>query len=267
MRTDHRSERGTATGTPLSRRTFLLVGGSVVGTGVNGTASGSTGKLRQSVEVAATDPYFPTVRSVVEADNGMAVDLRHPDAFDDAADVVVSGRPTESDGVVRDVTIDGCAALAYSDSEWRECLSRSDIADRWERDTSVETWSETDWESVDRANPNSVTPADGRADAAPSVLVRGTRAYQYAQGHGGEGYYSVDGDAVEEVSAGLDAGAYTPLVRLAHIHVDREARSDKRVTAFLRHFSHHTRGAESPVTHFLDPTVTRRGGSEGPVSR
>lgn len=257
MRTDHRSEREDTVRAPLSRRTFLLVGGSAVGTAVSGTASGSTGGRSQFVEVAATAPYFPMVRNAVEADERTMVTLRHGDASDDAVDVAISGRPTQSDGAVRDVTIDGWAAVAHADGEWRDCLRRSDVRDRWASETPVETWSETSWESIYGATLNNVTPAAGGSDATPSVLVRGTRAYQYAQGHGGVGYYGVDRDALEEASADLDESGHTPIVRLGYVHVDRAALSDRRVTAFLQHYSRHTSDVGNAVTCFVDPTVER----------
>lgn len=121
-------------------------------------------------------------------------------------------------------------------------------------------------ESIYGANLNSVTPADGSAN---SVLVHGTRAYQYAHGHGGVGYYSVDHEALEDVSEGLDDGTYTPIVRLGYVHVDQEALSDRRVTAFLQHYSRHTDsgGNAGDVGNAVTYLSIRRSSVEGTARR
>lgn len=266
-------------GPRVSRRAFVLAAASA-GAATVGTARGTGTESARRLEVAASEPYRRTVsgavRSFERAVGEFEVGLRAsvPDAvrglLDGDVDVYVSGRPTlapggePDDGVERAVTPAGWAVLTHDDAEWRECLSRQAVRDRWAADAPVETWSETDWDSVAavarpagrdaRAGRRAARGRDDR-DAAWTTLVRGTRSFQYARGRGGVGYYGVERDAITVEPAGTAARSEnrTPLVRLGYVHAGRSSLG-RGVAAFLGHLRRGRAGSDG-VAYYADPAV------------
>lgn len=242
--TGERAERAT-----VSRRAFLASGASVVGTGFVGTSSATAGGFAGPVDVAATGPYRSAVRDTVDTDDGPTVRVHAGDGGD-RVDVRISGRPIEGDEPARAVALQGWAALRNPNGEWRECRCGPDLRDQWASDSPVETWSESDWSSVTALDDR--TDLDRRSSPA-SVVVRGTRSYQYARGHGGISYYSVDTTELDAFP--VDPDEYVPVVRLAYLHVDDDAPSDGQVSSFLRHYDRRTGDFDDVSTSFVDPAV------------
>lgn len=170
MRTDGPPAAENADGTSLSRRAFVVAGGSATGTVLG---SGLATADRTAPVVAATAPYRPAVREAAGA-VPVPIEVDSVGAAGDAPAVLVSGRPVPDDERVelRDVVVDGTAALRSPDGTWRDVVARSAVRRRWAAETSVETWSEYEGteplESVEEVRPD--------VDDRTATLVRGTRA-------------------------------------------------------------------------------------------
>ena len=246
MRADRPSERGSPSGVSVSRRAFVIAGGGALG-GVVGAGPGAAAGGPAAL-VGATAPYLTAVREA--ADGYGAVRVRDASDREAAHDVRVSGRPEPTGDRLAPVgaVVDGAAALSTPDGTWREVLTRTDVRRRWADDAPVETWSETVPGGADPAGP----PGVERSGQAPSTLVRGPRAYQYATGRGGVGYYEVDGDAVAGTGTDDDA---TPVVRVGYVHADRAAREDGRAVGFLERYRERTPPGVDAATAFLDPAL------------
>jgi len=80
------------------------------------------------------------------------------------------------------------------------------------------------------------------------VLLRGPRAYQYADGFGGVGYYETAGDRIDP-DIGERAAEQTspPLVRVGYVHVDPAA-PDESVRVALQTLSRYSQS--DSVMHF-----------------
>ena len=251
MRTERSGDREATTDASLSRRSFVLAGGSAAGTVVVGGVAAADD---DAPVVGVTEPYLPAAREAASAASG-SIRVRSAREFDGSPAVLVSGRPEASDEDldVQDAVIDGGAALTNRDGTWRDVLARSEVRDRWASESAVETWSE-----YGSAAPDGLDGAerpDG-ADAPASTLVRGTRAYQYAEGRGGVGYYDVDREAIADAADVEDDAV--PVVRLGYVHADWAAVDDERVSAFLDSYGERPGEAAGPSTGFVDPVADRR---------
>lgn len=251
MRTERPTDGESATGASLSRRSFVVAGGSAAGTVVvGGVASAGDG---DAPVVGATEPYVPAAREAA-SDGESPVRVRPAASLDGTPTVLVSGRPEAVDesSVVQDVVVDGRAALTNPEGDWRDVLSRSAVRDRWGSDSAVETFGEVDGDGADGVER--VERPDGSVDDA-ATLVRGTRAYQYAEGRGGVGYYDVDPEAIADAADGTEDGAAVPVVRLGYVHADREAVDDERVLAFLDSYGTRAAEANDGSGSFVDPAA------------
>lgn len=252
MRTDRFADTtGSADGS-LSRRTFVAAGGSAAGAVVGaGLASADDGD--DSRVVGATEPYVALVREAAASTGGVAVGRVRD--LEDPPDLRVSGRPGADAEVdeLADVRVDGRASLANLGGRWRDALRPAAVREHWTADAPVEAWSEVTGDA--HAGVGTTERPDAMDEVTP--LVRGTRAYQYARGRGGVGYYDVDGTAIrdagqEDVGDGGDA---VPIVRIAYVHARRDARSDDRLAAFLEEYGDATTGPGDAGATFLDPAV------------
>lgn len=251
MRTERTTDGESTTDASLSRRSFVVAGGSAAGTVVvGGVASADDGG---GPVVGATEPYVPAAREAA-SDAATPVEVRPATSLDDSPDVLVSGRPEAEDGGhdVHEAVVDGRAALTNPEGTWRGVLSRSDVRDRWSSESAVETFSEVAGDGADGIG--SLKRPDENADDA-AALVRGTRAYQYAEGRGGVGYYDVDADTIADAADGAADEATVQVVRLGYVHAAQESVDDERVAAFLD--SYRTRAAEANdgSSSFVDPAV------------
>lgn len=266
MRTDGDGGRGL----PVSRRAFVAAVGACAGPAAVGTGAASEGP-EATVRVGATDPYRPGLERAAAAQERVG-DVRvvpaeaggGGDRLGADLEALVSGRPTlpatdPSSDVDRSVVVTGRAALELPDGCWRECLRPGRVRDRWSGDAPVESWSESDWNSV--AAVTSADQGDATAPAPdPLVLVRGTRAYQYARGSGGLGHYRVEEDALDrhaDVRSVRDGTA--PLVRLGYVHADRSV-PDEDLRSLLAAYDRRPDG--DAVAYFPDAE-----GSGGAIAR
>lgn len=228
MRTDGDGARGP----PVSRRALVAAVGAFAAPAAAGTGAASEGP-DPTVRVGATDPYRPGLERAARArerDGDVRVvpagSENGGDRLGTDLDALVSGRPTlpatdPSSDVGRSVVVTGWAALELPEDRWRECLRPGRVRDRWSGDAPVESWSESDWDSVAAL---AGAERGGATDPAPDplVLVRGTRAYQYARGSGGLGHYRVEEGALDRDADVRSVRAGTaPLVRLGYVHADR----------------------------------------------
>lgn len=252
MRTDPPPEDGDAARTALSRRGFVAAGGAaagtVLGSGLAAAADGDGGRV-----VEATAPYLAAVRGAAASVSG--VDVGRPRERGDPPELLVSGRPEsnpETHGLA-DVLVDGRATLSNPDGTWRDALRPSTVGERWAADAPVEAWSE-----VAGDGPAAVGSVE-RPHAVDEIttLVRGTRDYQYARGHGGVGYYDVDGSAIAAPGQGDDSGSVdaVPIVRLAYVHARGDTESDDRLAAFLEEYGASAVATGDDGEPFVDPAV------------
>ena len=250
MRTERATDGEAASDASLSRRSFVVAGGSAAGTVVGGVASADDG---DALVVGATEPYLPAAREAA-SDAASPVEVRPAASLDDSPDILVSGRPEAEDGGhdVHEAVVDGRAALTNPEGTWRDVLSRSDVRDRWSSDTPVETFSEVDGDGADGIG-NLERPDESASDAA--ALVRGTRAYQYAEGRGGVGYYDVDAEAIADAADGAADEAAVQVVRLGYVHADPDSVDDGRVSAFLDSYGTRPARANDGPSSFVDPAV------------
>lgn len=251
MRTERATDGEAASDASLSRRSFVVAGGSAAGTVVvGGVASAGDGN---ALVVGATEPYVPAAREAA-SDAASPVEVRPASSLDDSPDVLVSGRPEAEDGGhdVHEAVVDGRAALTNPEGTWRDVLSRSDVRDRWSSETPVETFSEVDGDGADGIG--SLERPDGSGSDA-AALVRGTRAYQYAEGRGGVGYYDVDAEAIADAADGAADEAAVQVVRLGYVYTDSDSVDDERVSAFLDSYGTRAAGANDGSSSSVDPAV------------
>lgn len=251
MKAERTTDGEAATDASLSRRSFVVAGGSAAGSVVvDGVASADDG---DAPVVGATEPYGPAAREAA-TDVASPVRVRPAASLEDAPDVLVSGRPgTDGEGsVVRDVVVDGRAALTTPEGTWRDVLSRSAVRDRWASESAVETFIEVDGDGA--AGVERVERPDGRV-GDDTTLVRGTRAYQYAEGRGGIGYYDIDAAAIVDDAEGTEATEAVQIVRLGYVRADRGSVDDERISTFLDSYGTLAADVAGTSGDYVDPVV------------
>lgn len=241
-----------------SRRTFLVLAGSAAGVGLTATgATGSSDSSGAAGRVAASPPHRDVAHGAVDSpgDDSPIADVSiQTDPTTTAArrftagtvDALVASRPLlpaeRERAAEHDVEYErrevptAVAALRHPASTWVDCLPTASLAETWESDGVVETWAEAETTGGDAdavATPGEATTQPAEDGAA---LVRGVRAYQYAEGYGGLGYYEPEDDWLVAGSGGRD-DSHTPLVRLAYLYVDRGALGQSGVADFVREFA------------------------------
>lgn len=269
MKTDDTRDRVAR----ISRRAFVIGAGTAVAASTTGSAAETAeGDDGPGLTVEATAPYSSTVREVADAfqreaatervtvnptDGGPAERVRSG-----PADVLVSGDPVATGGdddgenaLRRGVTVQGWSALATRSDDWRESMRPPALRDAVTSDQPVEAWAESDWDSVSALESSGDERAEARTDEAAGLispgggrtaLVRGTRAYQYALGKGGLGYYEVSPDDVGAPSAAQRRGdGAVPLVRLGYVYVDDDALERSATDSFLRFYRRQTPSVQS----------------------
>lgn len=281
----------SAGGTPTSRRSFLALAGSAVGLGLStGRAEGRVGEFGRTVTVATSPAERDPTREAADALRGAGSDVGAPVRVAETTaalrrfaagdvDVAVASRPILPDeraravengvGVVRREVPTAAAALRHPESSWLDCLAPARLAEAWAGEGVVETWAEIPRSTAAANAPTrrvSAESADARAARAESggerrpetvtptsgtALVRGARAFQYASGAGGVGYYDPGGGAIERRGGGAES--HTPLVRLAFLYVDRASlergAASELVDAFVRRSARRVGDAR----YFADP--------------
>lgn len=236
MKTDGGQERDRH----ISRRAFIAAVGVHAGAAMAGvgTAADGTGGASGSVRVAATGPYRPELERAVTSYKRtrtghnirvVATESGVSDRLGDDIDILISGRPTFSTNgasaeIDQFVAVTDWAILNVSDGRWQECLSQGEIRNYWDGDAPVEVWSESDWESISAVarTSRSANAKHGDATTNSVPLVIGTRAYQYAHGHGGLGHYRVKDSMLDRTAEARNySDRALPLVQLGYIHVDQ----------------------------------------------
>lgn len=251
-----------------SRRTFIQLAGSTAGIGLSATASsaraaGSGEKVRLVASHAQDEPARETVSSIREDRSRVEFSLRIEGTSAGmrrfaagGVDVVAGSRPMLPAELSRaaDNDVDhhhrelptAVAAIRHPASSWVDPLSPTRLAETWEGDGPVDMWAEV---TGDVAATETATSGDRDGRTRPSadgtVLVRGVRAYQYARGFGGLGYYEPEEDWLVDRPAD-DRDSHTPLVRLAFLYADRDSLRRQSVADVVRAF---TRLSEERVGH------------------
>lgn len=219
-----------------SRRAFLVAAGAVgavaggVGTYPGAVAGEPTDRVTVGTGMAALDDVAAAVERE-EAGAGLeTVETEGFEAFlDGRVDVQHAARPMSAEereratetGLgfeERELPVGGVAALEASDG-WSRCLSEEERAGF---DTGVEVWSEV-------VSGTGVKSGSDLPDSGADVLVRGTRAVQYAIGHGGVAYHEASPSAFESV----DGSGRSPVVRLGFTYVDRDALGHEALATLL----------------------------------
>lgn len=262
-------------GARTSRRTFLQFASATVGAGLSTTAaSGRRATAGFEIRIATSPAHRSVSRAAVGAirDEHPSTDLSIQSApttvgarrfTDGAADALVGSRPllpaergrAADNGVAFECREHptAMAAIRHPASTWIDCLRPRQVAATWSGDSPVETWAEVSLAELgsggsgDSAALPSETPADGR-----TALVRGVRAYQYAEGHGGPGVYEPHRRWLV-ADPPTDGDGYTPLVRLASLYVDSEALTREPVADFVRQFARRSTDRAGGVEYVTGP--------------
>lgn len=219
-----------------SRREFLVAAGAAAG-GLSAYPGAVAGEPTDRITVAEGVPALSKATAAFEREHPDAgvetIETAGFEAFlGGEADVQHAARPMTDDereraaenGIEfeeRKLPLGGVGALGSSDG-WCRCLSEEDR--RKFDDGSVEIWSEV---ASDVSGEHA--PAD-LPGTGTNVLVRGTRADQYAIGCGGIGYHEAAPSELESVTKSKEA---TPIVRLGFAYVDRDALDREAVTALV----------------------------------
>lgn len=276
-----RGDRSRNSSSTVSRRNLLVAtatgaaGLAAVPTGVGGSRTGS--KVAAGVVVDGAESHRELSAGVAgrvrrdhpDADltvrgSGTAEGFRRFAAGD--VDAHVASRPmlpAERDRAAdRGVAYErvelalGGATLAYSGNEWYECLRDHEVADRWAGDGEVATYAEVAERAAD-AEARKQTLDSDRAAVAPdddaTVLVRGTRAFQYERGFGGVAYYEPDVAGVRSRGDGGRDADGAELLRLAYLYLNRTSLERPAVESFRRAYLDRTARLTGDVTYFADP--------------
>lgn len=264
---------------PLSRRTFLLAAGTA-------TAGLSThfGRARAdlapggSVAVEGSRRHRPLSEAVADElrrDHGdAAFAVLHSGTAEGfrrfaagAVDAHVASRPMVSaereTAAENDVDYESvelaldAAALVHPERAWYDCATESRLVEAWRDESDAPVYAEV----ADDAPPDAAASrGEGRHGSAPSsdatVVVRGTREFQYERGFGGVGYYEPEPGNVRPLAEVRRSGveSYTPLVRLGFLYLNRASLervgADRLKEAYLDRVARRT----GEVTYFADST-------------
>lgn len=287
---DDRSGSADSRTGQTSRRAFLTTGAATsicLSAGPTGgkRRAGSERELTVDVSPAQEDAARDVVDRFLDAESDATVSLRITETTAGLrrftagiTDVLVGSRPVlpaeRSRAVENDVAVDcrevptAKAALRHPESSWVDCLSPTRLADIWAGDGAVDTWAEgarrATVEAGSRHAPSGAAPdrtvpterpgTEMRPTQDESVLVRGVRAYQYASGAGGVGYYQPNDDWLVRPATAIEADtdSYTPLVRLGYLSVDRESAA-RAATDFVRAYVRRGERLVGNVPYFADP--------------
>lgn len=159
----------------------------------------------------------------------------------------------------------GGAALVHSEPEWYDCVRHRQLVETWEGDAEVEMYAElagnaakeestlgSDSSTSSQRDRNAIRPRDD-----VSVVVRGTREFQYERGFGGLGHYEPNAADVRSLADVGREENYTPLVRLAFLYLNRESSRRAPVEAFERAYRNRAARTTGEITYFADPTEAR----------
>lgn len=262
-----------------TRRTFLRASGAIAGLGLPATAvrGGRGGTPGDAVTIDASPAQRDAVRAAVgpvrDARSNGDVSVRVAEtttgldrltAGDADVDVVAGSRPMlpaeRSRAVENGVDYErrevptATAALRHPDSAWVDCLPSAGIADTWAGDGAVETWAEVAPETAESVTTRHLPAGDPPVDLERgehrdarvrparhgSALVRGVRAYQYASGFGGVGYYEPNDEWLVRSAGAADRAvdSHTSLVRLGFLYVDRDSLERQPVHDVVRAYTH-----------------------------
>lgn len=277
MPTSEHEETASEALAPTSRRTFLGLAAMAGGAGLGGAPATAVVGDGNVVSVLASPEQRDVVRAVADrlrsAGSGTTISL---DVAETApairsfatgeVDVVAGGRPllptersrASEHGV--DLRIEElpthAGAVTRPDASWVDPLRPKRIAETWSTSGPVSTWAEAPSSEggVDDALP---TTGDAAAvgDADETVLVRGTRATQYARGRGGVGYYQPEWDWLRsDVDAtNGDAASDARVVRLAYLGLDRRSLRTATVEDVVSAFEAASTARVGDVPFFEDP--------------
>lgn len=170
--------------------------------------------------------------------------------------------------------LDGIAIFVHPDNDWipeDEGLTVAELRAIWERDSTVQTWSDVreDWpdeeivlygrdsasgtfdyftEHITGELGNIRRDYSGTPDT--NVIVRGVRGNKYALGWGGAGYYFENQDDLRLLGVAedddspyvfprrenIEDGTYSPLSRAMYIYIRKDALASPLVRAYARFF-------------------------------
>lgn len=204
-----------------SRREFLVAAGAVAG-GLGAYPGAVAGEPTDRVTVGMGMTALDEIAAAVSREGlGTGLETVEADGFgaflDGEVDVQHAARPMTAgereraaeEGVEfeeREFPVGGLAALE-SEEGWCRCLSEED-REGFGDGGPVGTWTEV----VSAGGVGSAADLPGTGSA---VLVRGTRAGQYAIGHGGVGYQ----EAAPSEFGPVDGSEEAPVMRLGFAYV------------------------------------------------
>lgn len=289
---EHQPENDRGIPSPVSRRRFLLAAGTTAAVSLPTMAASGTTTGELTIDGSPMQLGFArrvkeqvqrthSSVSVSLSGSGTTAGLRRFAAGE--LDVVVGSRPilpaeherATTNGIryaSREAAID-TIALVQSEQAWYECLSASQVAEQWAGDAEVETWAEieSDVTATTATTDQSAGKATTRAPPGSKprihrssleqdrpILVRGVRAYQYATGFGGLGYYEPNTDDLTRLSSTASQPAYTPLVRLMFLYATQTALQQPAVTEFIGTYSSLSDETANEMSYFKDPYRTKR---------
>ncbi len=155
-----------------------------------------------------------------------------------------------------EAVLDGIALFVNPQNDWCDELTRQELKDIWNKDSTIETWSDVrpddpDWpdEEIRLYGRDSASGtfdyftqvindelynmrSDYSSTPDTNVIVRGVRGSQYALGFGGAGYYYENEDdlkllgvddgsgPVEPTRETIESGEYTPLSRPMYVYLN-----------------------------------------------
>lgn len=216
-----------------SRRGFLVAAGAVAG-GLGAYPGAVAGEPTNRITVGTGMAALDEVAAAHE-ESGVGLETIEADGFGaflaDEVDVQHAARPMTAEereraaeeGVEfeeREFPVGGVATLE-SEEGWCRCLSEED-REGFGDGGRVETWAEV-------VSAGGVGPAADLPGAGSAVLVRGTRAGQYAIGHGGVGYQK----AAPSEFGPVDGSNDTPVVRLGFVYVASDALGREAVAGLV----------------------------------
>lgn len=248
-----------------SRRTLLVAAGGVTVGGVASggrVAAGSSPTPRQEVTVSRDEALPPSPFDRAPGDVDVAVAATERDVVDGIerfvageVDVVHARRPLlpgeeEAIGERDDAGFESIAGTAFAreTGAWRSPLRDGEVVTLRESNSRAGTWAEL-------ARDASVSGFEEHAIGSPpdgTAVARGVRPGQYAEGHGGLGYYRLPADGIVPAENAEEGATLTPLVGLRYTYVNGERLDRRAVERYLDLFARET-GRYASLEPFPEP--------------
>lgn len=252
------------TGTSGASRRDLLVAASGVSVGsiasTRRVAAGTSETSPQEVTISRDEglPSRGFEQTLEEAN--IPVDVTDRDVVNGIerfntgeTDIVHTRRPLLShetnpiNGERGDVGFESIAGTAFviERGTWRSPLRGDERLTLRESNPRAETWAELTDRSAMSTPVFEKSAIENPARSNREVVTRGVRPAQYAEGHGGLGYYRLPADEIVSEANVPEGTTPTPLVQLQYTYVNGESLDRSAVERYLDLFVADARGHES----------------------